>query len=264
MPWDLPEVPEPVNEADAGDAKFEAVQAYMDWAAEAANNGRKAEQVALLEALVAKEDKQPAAYFQLFQTYSLIDGQQETALKHLQRTVDLILSPQMALPSDPQSVTSDMPSRPHTPSYFFGQIVKEAEEFIGRHCVVGRGGQELQPIATLMEKLLRIAETKVENPEDFDGYYKSEFLHTLGIIYRKMELSDKAIEKLRLADLVVQDLDEHSYPSLMLIAEILNQQGVSSNDLDKIQQAVNQARLVKELMETNGHPNIYLAEILLA
>ena len=120
VPWDLPEVPGPVNESDTGDAEFEAVQAYMDWATQAANDGRKAEQLVLLEALVAKDGKQPGAYFQLFQTDSKMEGQQETALKHLECTVDLILSPSMALPSDPQSVTSDMPSRPQTHSYFFG------------------------------------------------------------------------------------------------------------------------------------------------
>ena len=115
-----------------------------------------------------------------------------------------------------------------------------------------------------MEKLFCIVETKIENQKDFDDYWKSEFLYTLGNIYRKMEMNDKAIEKLRLSDLVVQDLDEHNYPSLILIAEILNQQGVSSSNLDMIQQAVDQARLVKELMETNGCPHIFRADILLA
>ena len=59
VPWDLAEVPEPVNEWDAGDAEFLAVQAYMDWATQAASNdGRKAEQLILLKALLVSKDGQ--------------------------------------------------------------------------------------------------------------------------------------------------------------------------------------------------------------
>ena len=67
VPKDLPEPPEPVGDANVGDERFERSRKYVDMATQAGRDGRFAEQIKLMEALVEKDPMQLAAYLQLYE-----------------------------------------------------------------------------------------------------------------------------------------------------------------------------------------------------
>jgi hypothetical protein len=272
IPKDLPDPPEPVTEDDdTGDEVFEASTRYLIMATEAGNDGRHAEQVALLEAYVEKDGQQAAALHQLFQRHSDPKGNHtdhEKAFEYLQRSVRLLVDPRLARGSDPQSVT-DIPTEPHSIAYFYAQVIRQGMFFIDEHRVTGRSGEDLKPEAYALGFLILLSDKIAEeDTTTFSRYDRSQLHSSIANVYRKMKRNEQAIEHLRLSDSVLAPEQDHNIGSLLLIPEIINYQGYISNDpaekREKIQAAVDEARKLQEFMSSDPSRVYNKADVLLA
>jgi len=271
VPKDLPEPPEPVGDANVGDERFERSRKYVDMATQAGRDGRFAEQIKLMEALVEKDPMQLAAYLQLYERYSERDDHEKT-LFYLKGAVELFLDPRLTEPSFPQSA-----GHPVQPTYkeMYGRLILSGHAFIRDHRVRGRCGPELIPDSKVLWELAILSDRiPLEDTSVINRYQRSQMYDTLGNIFRKIggEKERKiAIMHCRMADEVLKPIDERSFTSLLMIPEILNEEATNHAKTpeemrEKSKAAADEAREVLELtkqLEFNWIHYGYQAQILL-
>lgn len=273
IPTNLAPPPDaPVGMADTGDAVMEACRTYLLQALQAGNEGRIAEEVAMLEALVAKDDKQFSAFFNLFRRSK--DNDTGKAFTYLEKAVTLMVDPNWVLASDPQSVDNfPVEAAPSllvapTVSSAIGHLINCGVEFIETHRVVGRAEEQLEPDAALLENLVLLAEQV--DTTDLDNYGRSGLHLSLGNVYRKMaHYSDRAIHHLTRADEVLRPEKVHNFDALILIPEIIMYQAskmtMNSNEQkEMIQKAVDMSRSLLHSVKAEEPEEAYDFEIQLA
>ena len=115
-------------------------------AVEAGSDGRIAEEVAMLEALVAKDDKQASSFFDLFQRYHKNKNKNtDKVFAYLEMAVTLLVDPNLVEASDPQSVDLFLVASLSDPlastmSSTVGHIIWSGASFIEENRVVGGSG----------------------------------------------------------------------------------------------------------------------------
>jgi hypothetical protein len=229
---------------------------------EARLDGRVAEQIKLLEAMLVKGHKQPSAYFQLFFTYQESDP--DKAFDYLETTAKLLVHPSIIPGSDPTSVCT-LPLGPGTYSNFLATVIRMGTKFIEEHRVVSRHGKQLIREASVLHSFFELFD-KI-SLEDFSTYERSELHFTTGNIFRKMGEHQLAIDSLRLAELAFEGgPDEHHYPALLLICEIMGYQALNNSEdpISKFQEVIQEAQKVRELAIGHQPKVVYRTEILLA
>lgn len=287
------DLPEPVGDADTGEERFEAFQRYLAITLEASENGNFAEEIGMLEALNSTEHNQPAVYMNLFTQYSdsgrMHPQDLDKAFDMLGKTTALLVSPELALPSDPNSVSSS-DGQVYAIDDFVRLLIHKGAEFIQKYRVFGKNGQELEPEVKVLRWLYTLSRTdeynNVDHPFRITHKLRSEMLYNLGNICRKMSDSENGIECLRRSDYEMnchyhkmkscnnEELqeenppnEEHNYDALLLILDI--QMYDVSVTTDKIQQVhmlqevVNEAYRLMDLMMKKKYMAIYKGHIVL-
>lgn len=293
------DLPEPVGDADTGDARFEAFQRYLALSLEASDDGRIAEEIGMLEALNSTEHHQPVVYMNLFTRYSdsgrTHPQDLDKAFDMLKKTTNLLTSPELALSSDQNSLPSS-DGHVYEVDDFVRVLIHNGVEFIKEHRVIGRNGQELQAEANVLKALYDLSRTdnyvlnnNINNGERafrITHQYRSEMLHTLGNICRKMTDNKHALECLRRSDyemnchyqkmksLTTEEhqtehppVQEHNYDALLLIVDIRMYEVSVATDkrqqLELLQEVVEEAYRVLDFMIDAKYIAIYRGQIML-
>jgi len=210
----IPEPPEqPKSDDDDEDRYYEAVGEYMATAREAFDSGRANEEVQMYEWMIERGHDQPAAYVNLFFRYSGQDGSEykdlDRACDCLQGAVDLLAGPNLEHPTSVEQLMDQQPSSSpkHLTNYehFLGILIRLGIEFIADHRVIGR--RDLQPEAKVLSELYQLArhlgvDAGEGNPQyQITHEIRSELMHQLGNVYRKIGDNNMAMECLNLSDL---------------------------------------------------------------
>lgn len=264
VPKILPEAPGPVQDADRGDVAFDAAQEYLQMAVDAGRDGYVAEEVALLERLIAKDEKQPVAFFNLFQRARTRDLDQAWA--YLQKTAALLTDPQLILGSDPQGV-SDFPTQVRQSwSMNLALMLVQGMDFIREHRVVGYKGDAVQPVATVLEQFVQLLDQI--DTEDFDLWERSTMYFELGNIYRKMDDKERAHDNLMKAENVLTPWGRHNFEALLMAAELCMSEIRHAQTPEEVETiidgAIEMSRAINNGMQTEEPEHSYAAEIQLA
>ena len=253
VPCNMETAPDtPVGSADRGDEAFDAAQAYLQRACDAGNDGRTAEEVAVLKSLVEKDELQPGAFCNLFFAYKnkIAGSDPNETFRYLAKAVQLLNDSRLVQASDAQS-------RPDNPyDYLCMRLFSEGGEFLDGY-VVGRTDLKVEEVV-----MIGLLEINSNNPR-VSKKLSSKAWGKLGNIQRKMQKTAAAVESLRRADAAMHP--RHCYHSLLLIPEVLMAEtiyGTLSNHeekakwmegiIDETSQVLEKQKMIPSSRRTNG------------
>mmetsp|Transcript_1310 Transcript_1310/g.1405 ORF Transcript_1310/g.1405 Transcript_1310/m.1405 type:complete len:304 (+) Transcript_1310:615-1526(+) len=233
----------------------------------------------MLELLIKVDRNQPSAYYSLFQCCRLL-GDQEMALDYLMHAVQLLFDRNNVLrePSEPDSVQYSMSECQtaamgiNATQFMKSLVVRHGAQFVDQY-VIGHHGPQSAALKRAHSVLSGIAclgnGGRGENENDVAPEDVATAMHILGNCERKMEKTDEAIEKFRIANNVrrnAKDKKSH-YPSLLLIPGVIMYKWKIANDpqekIELVEQAVIEAREVERVMSTETPDRGYEGQICL-